>query len=140
MKLQFLCVNHRRWLEQHSAAALRTWEQGSENALMLIRDMRFDEALPHAGCAFEAAEILLRTSPENLYDNMTRFTSSTLLLKNVLGSCSEENKHRDLLPMVQKIAEQVSRQELNRNADQPWLVNMQNVMLTAGSAYMSALH
>lgn len=59
MKLNFLCIHHRSWLEGNPAAARSTCLDSCEKARELIEQGNFFAAARHAGCALEAAQILV---------------------------------------------------------------------------------
>ena len=63
MKLTFLCEMHREQLESKTAQAIRFWQDGFDTAKFFNEQYLYTDAIPHAGCAFEAAEILI-TSKE----------------------------------------------------------------------------
>ena len=59
MKLSFLCDMHRNQLESKTAQAIRFWQDGYDTAQFFNEQRQWAEAVPHAGCAFEIAEILI---------------------------------------------------------------------------------
>jgi hypothetical protein len=63
MKLTFLCEMHREQLESKTAQAIRFWQDGFDTAKFFNEQYLYTDAIPHAGCAFETAEILI-TSKE----------------------------------------------------------------------------
>ena len=63
MKLTFLCEMHREQLESKTAQAIRFWQDGFDTAKFFNEQFLWTDAIPHAGCAFETAEILI-TSKE----------------------------------------------------------------------------
>jgi hypothetical protein len=61
MKLRFLCANHREWLCNQPHQAVHRCANAFETGCYLSQREHWAEALPHMGCAFETAEILLTT-------------------------------------------------------------------------------
>jgi hypothetical protein len=61
MKLRFLCANHREWLCSQPHQAVHRCANSFETGWQLFQGEHWAEALPHLGCAFETAEILLTT-------------------------------------------------------------------------------
>ena len=61
MKLNFLCANHREWLQGRPDQALHWCANSYDTGRSLSERDHWDEALVHMGCAFETAEIVLTT-------------------------------------------------------------------------------
>lgn len=61
MKLRFLCANHREWLCNQPQQAVHWCANSFETGWYLSQRENWAEAMPHMGCAFETAEILLST-------------------------------------------------------------------------------
>ncbi len=61
MKLRFLCANHREWLYTQPDQAVHWCANSFETGWHLSQRERWEEALPHMGCAYETAEILMTT-------------------------------------------------------------------------------
>lgn len=61
MKLRFLCANHREWLCSQPHQAVHWCANSFETGWHLSQREHWAEAMPHMGCAFETAEILLTT-------------------------------------------------------------------------------
>ena len=61
MKLNFLCANHREWLQGRPDQALHWCANSYDTGRSLSEREHWDEALVHMGCAFETAEIVLTT-------------------------------------------------------------------------------
>ena len=59
MKFSFLCDMHRKQLESKTAQAIRFWQDGFDTAKFFNEQFLWTDAIPHAGCAFETAEILI---------------------------------------------------------------------------------
>lgn len=61
MKLRFLCGNHRAWLISQPEQAVHWCANSFETGWHLCQQENWKDALPHMGCAFETAEILMTT-------------------------------------------------------------------------------
>jgi len=61
MKLRFLCANHREWLCNQPHQAVHWCANSFETGWHLAQREQWAEAMPHLGCAFETAEILMTT-------------------------------------------------------------------------------
>jgi len=83
-KLQFLCINHRRWIMDNPEVSSRTWMQAYSRSLELLDEREYSQAASHAGAAFETADIMLaQCSTPNPVD-IRRFCDSGLLLVQLL--------------------------------------------------------
>ena len=82
MKLQFLCGNHRLELERSPLKAIQFCKAGLDTGQFYRDHMLWLEAIPHLGCAFETAEILLSKSKSTIdhEDACERFSDTALLL------------------------------------------------------------
>ncbi|HEY6130934.1 MAG TPA: hypothetical protein VIV27_02900 [Halioglobus sp.] len=61
MKLKFLCANHRAWLSRQPDQAVHRCANSFETGWHLMQQANWQEALPHLGCAYDTAEILMTT-------------------------------------------------------------------------------
>ena len=61
MKLRFLCANHREWLYSQPEQALHWCANSYETGWYLCQTQQWRDALAHIGCAFESAEILMKS-------------------------------------------------------------------------------
>ena len=59
MKLSFLCDMHRQQFEGKTAQAIRFWQDGFDTEKFFNEQFLWTDAIPHTGCAFETAEILI---------------------------------------------------------------------------------
>jgi hypothetical protein len=59
MPYHFLCNRHRQWLSQKPLKANSVWATGMATAQSLVIHGSWIEALPHAGCAFETAQLMV---------------------------------------------------------------------------------
>ncbi|MDG1080637.1 MAG: hypothetical protein P8P14_03220 [Porticoccaceae bacterium] len=82
MKLQFLCGNHRLELERNLSKAMQIWKVGTDTGQFYRDHMLWLEAIPHLGCAFETAEILLSNITIDHRNACERFSDTALLLSS----------------------------------------------------------
>lgn len=80
MKLSFLCDMHRQQLESKTAQAIRFWQDGFDTAQFFSAQCQWTEVVPHAGCAFETAEILITNKEIDTTVAYEWFFASTKLL------------------------------------------------------------
>lgn len=80
MRLRFLCSNHRDWLASNAAATLNSWQRSYDHASIFLTEQESTKAVNYAGCALEAAELLLFNHARQSGDDIVRFTESALLL------------------------------------------------------------
>ncbi len=59
MTYHFLCNQHRQWLSKKPLRARSVWATGMETAQGLVIQGSWIKALPHAGCAFETAQLMV---------------------------------------------------------------------------------
>ncbi len=60
-KLKFLCDSHRGALSEKSSLAINCGQNGFDTGQLFHDQQLWREALPHLGCAFESAEIMIST-------------------------------------------------------------------------------
>ncbi|KZX58098.1 hypothetical protein A3709_18675 [Halioglobus sp. HI00S01] len=89
MKLNFLCAHHRTWLQGHPEVALSTCITSYEQGINLIEDNNFRAAANHAGCALEAAQIVLGQQVPDA-DHVGRFSDAGVLLVYALQLLGED--------------------------------------------------
>ncbi|MDG0969523.1 MAG: hypothetical protein P8O06_06785 [Porticoccaceae bacterium] len=80
MKLKFLCSTHRAHLLNDPSRAVMFWQSGFDTAQMFCDSQAWMEALPHIGCAYETADIILITKVTDAKACFEMFTSSTVSL------------------------------------------------------------
>ena len=90
MKLNFLCTHHRTWLQSHPEAALSTCITSYEQGINLIEDNNFRAAANHAGCALEAAQIVLGQRALDA-DHVGRVSDAGMLLVYALQLLGEDD-------------------------------------------------
>ena len=57
---RFLCPGHRRWLQGKPDRALSSWRSGFERAQAFMAVGYWEKAWRHAGCAYEAAQLMVQ--------------------------------------------------------------------------------
>ncbi len=62
MKLRFICATHQQELKLNMDKTLHFCQSGFDTGQFYNDHLQWQEAIPHLGCAFEAAEILLSHS------------------------------------------------------------------------------
>ena len=80
---RFLCPRHRNWLLKAPRRAPSFWYAGMRAAQSLIARGRWHEALPHAGSAFEAAQVMVGDPHHCSREWLQRHTASRQLLTMV---------------------------------------------------------
>jgi hypothetical protein len=103
MKLSFLCDMHRQQLESKTAQAIRFWQDGFDTAKFFNEQFLWTDAIPHAGCAFETAEILITNKEIEAAVAYEWFFASAKLLVDAL----EGLRHR--VEAIQVIGMAISR-------------------------------
>lgn len=110
MKLRFLCANHRKLLAQKPEQAIHCWQNGFETGQWLCEQRRWDEALSHVGCAYEAADIVLSSQIVAADSAYELFVSSTCLLVETLAQLGEVRRAADVYEMtVQRLMRDAGR-------------------------------
>ena len=80
MKLRFLCDSHRGALTQKASLAINCWQNGFDTGQTFYDQKLWSDALPHLGCAFETAEIMISTQAIDRDNAYQFFTYSAVLL------------------------------------------------------------
>jgi hypothetical protein len=86
MKLSFLCDAHRQELNANVTKAIRFWQEGFDTAQFFNDQGLWIEAIPHAGCAFEIAEILVTNKDIDAAVAYEWFYASSQLLANAFNN------------------------------------------------------
>ena len=86
MKLRFLCANHRLELEKNMDKALKFCQTGFDTGQFYSDGALWADAIPHLGCAFEVAEILLTHSAIDKEVSCDWLTTSAHLLAHSFNS------------------------------------------------------
>jgi hypothetical protein len=80
MKLRFLCESHRAAITQKASLAINCWQNGFDTGQTFYDQKMWRDALPHLGCAFETAEIMISTQAIDRDNAYQFFTYSAVLL------------------------------------------------------------
>ncbi|MFQ3324500.1 MAG: hypothetical protein ACI90U_002329 [Pseudomonadales bacterium] len=125
MKLQFLCPTHHQQLSTNPSYAISCWQNGIAAARSLIDAGQWHEALPHIGCAFESAEIIMTSGVIPRHQACDIFASSAVKLaavfikvdqrqhaQQVYSSTTarlkrEQHKYSDCSELVEQITNEV---------------------------------
>lgn len=97
MHLRFLCPQHRLWLEQHTTAAAAQSRKGYADAIALAGDGRELDAINQAGCALEAADLVLISTPHPRNRQIQHFARTGALLARLLLCWGQREEVRALL-------------------------------------------
>ena len=116
MKLRFLGPQHRRWLEQHATVAAAQARRGYNTAVALARCGRELEAFNHAGCALEAAEIVLANTANPEADQIRHYARTGALLASLLRSWGQPEQVRPLIHGCLARLEELMRGTCDRDA------------------------
>lgn len=82
MKMRFLCASHRAELSHKSSQAINCWQNGFDTGQLYYEQNMWRDALPHLGCAFESAEIIISTHAIDRLHAYELFSCSALLLSD----------------------------------------------------------
>ena len=119
MKIQYLCAPHKQQLSRNTTQALRCWRNAYEAGQTFI-DMQLSlEAMPHLGCAYEVAEIILTKQMIEDFDGVVLLATSAAslakcyfrlgeaqLAKNIINLTvtrlnQEKFRNKEVLPLIQ---------------------------------------
>jgi coenzyme F420-reducing hydrogenase delta subunit len=108
MKHQFLCPNHREELTNKPIQALRSWANTNETGIVLAGVGQHYDALPHLGCAFEVAEIILTGHFVEQEKAISLLTKSALILADSLRVLGYEEQRVSVLQLTLNRLDKVS--------------------------------
>ncbi|MGB2172744.1 MAG: hypothetical protein ACPHYD_02095 [Porticoccaceae bacterium] len=100
MKLSFLCDMHRQQLESKTAQAIRFWQDGFDTAKFFNEQFLWMDAIPHAGCAFETAEILITNKEIDVAVAYEWFYASCKLLVDAFESVGYKLEANQVIGMA----------------------------------------
>lgn len=100
MKLKFLCIAHREELEIKSSYAVRFWQNEFDAAKSYCEQGMWNEAVCHAGYAYETAEILVSSRSVDYEVSCNWFCHSTLLVTEIFSGLGYHNKAKEILGLA----------------------------------------
>ncbi len=93
MPRRFLCPRHALWLEQNPENIDAVWSNGMDTAQQHLSRQDWSAALPHLGCAYEAAG-LMANHPARTSD---RWLKRETLSRTMLHMALDKMGHRSQL-------------------------------------------
>jgi len=100
MNVQFLCATHKQQLSTNKTQALRCWRNAYEAGQTFV-DMQLPlEALPHLGCAYEVAEIILSKQMLEDFDGVVLLATSTASLAKCYLKMGEAAVAKDIIELT----------------------------------------
>lgn len=110
MKLRFLCGQHRKLLNLHPDKAIHCWQNGFDMGQYFCDQQHWNEALPHLGCAFEAAEIVLTKRNIDTESACELFVASAAHLIIAYGKLGYRDQSQEVCCMaVRRLTEELTR-------------------------------
>ena len=100
MKFSFLCDAHRQELNTNITKAIRFWQEGFDTGQFFNEQGLWIEAIPHAGCAFEIAEILVTNKQIDVAVAYEWFYASTHLLANAFNSLGYKEEACEVMALA----------------------------------------
>ena len=100
MKFSFLCDAHRQELNTNITKAIRFWQEGFDTGQFINEQGLWIEAIPHAGCAFEIAEILVTNKEIDVAVPYEWFYASTLLLANAFNNLGYKDEAYEVMGLA----------------------------------------
>ena len=100
MKFSFLCDAHRQELNTNITKAIRFWQEGFDTGQFFNEQGLWIEAIPHAGCAFEIAEILVTNKEIDVAVAYEWFYASTLLLANAFNNLGYKDEAYEVMGLA----------------------------------------
>lgn len=99
MKFSFLCASHRVLLQSDLKKALTLFQAGFDSGHYYFWQADWSEAIPHLGCAFEVAEIILTqtTTEKEASRACDWLTSSALLLAYSFNNKNNPVEAQDII-------------------------------------------
>ena len=95
-ELKFLCDSHRGALSEKSSLAINCWQNGFDTGQLFHDQQLWREALPHLGCAFESAEIMISTQAIERSNAYEIFTQSAILLADTFMQLEYVDRGREI--------------------------------------------
>ena len=100
MKLSFLCDAHRQELTTNVTKAIRFWQEGFDTAQFFNEQSLWVEAITHAGCAFETAEIFVTNKEIDYTVAYEWFYASTILLAKAFNSLGNTDEAYEVMGLA----------------------------------------
>ena len=100
MKFSFLCDAHRQELTTNVTKSIRFWQEGFDTAQFFNDHGLWIEALPHAGCAYEVAEIFISNREIDIAVAYEWFYASTLLLTQAFDTLGYKEEAFEVLGLA----------------------------------------
>ncbi len=111
MKLRFLCAAHRKELETHMDKTLKFCQTGFDTGQFYNDQLQWKEAIPHLGCAFEVAEILLTRNAIDSEVACDWLATSAIMLALSFNNMQHTSQAEDVLWMaINRLKEQLAHQ------------------------------
>ena len=109
MKLRFICATHQQELKSNMDKTLKFCQAGFDTGQFYNDHLQWKEAIPHLGCAFEAAEILLSHSSIDNEVSCDWLTTSAQLLALNLNNIHYTSQAEDVIWMaINRLEEQLA--------------------------------
>jgi len=109
MKLRFICATHQQELKLNMDKTLQFCQSGFDTGLFYNDHLQWKEAIPHLGCAFEAAEILLSHNTIDTEVSCDWLAKSALLLAQNYNNLHYQSQAEDIIWMaINRLEEQLA--------------------------------
>lgn len=118
MKLQFLCAAHREQLQSNVGKAIQLWQVGFDTGQFYRDHLMWHDAIPHLGCAFETAEILLTNKHLEHELCCEWFTSSAMLLASTFINI---NSHRQAEEIIWMTINRLEKELVDNSQSNIWI-------------------
>lgn len=100
MKFSFLCDAHRQELITNVSKSIRFWQDGFDTAQFFNDHGLWIEALPHAGCAYEVAEIFISNRKIDIAVAYEWFYASTILLTQAFDTLGYKEEALEVMGLA----------------------------------------
>jgi len=109
MKLRFICATHQQELKLNMDKTLCFCQSGFDTGQFYNDHLQWKEAIPHLGCAFEAAEILLSYNAIDTEVSCDWLAKSALLLAHNFNNLDCQSQAEDIIWMaINRLEEQLA--------------------------------
>lgn len=134
MKLKFLCIAHRQELAIKSSYAVRFWQNEFDAAKSFFEQGLWNEAVCHAGYAYETAEILIGNQTIDYEVSCDWFCHSTLLVTEIFSCLGYPNKAKEILEVAISRFKQESTVSASKNSIVTYYLNRLYSYSSSGSS------